>query len=252
MQSWTGAVSAGSAAFLASLVEVTEAFTIVLAASLIGGWRPSLAGAGLGLLCLAALVAALGPFLALVPLDALRFVVGVFLLLFGLRWLRKAILRAAGLLPLHDEASAFTHETAELSRASGMQPSRADLLASATSFKAVMLEGIEVVFIVVAIGSAPGMLAPASLGALLALLAIVAIGAALRRPLTTIPENAIKFVVGVMLSAFGTFWTTEALGGRWPGGDVFLPVLAILFGIVALALARLVRPGVASTGPVRP
>jgi uncharacterized membrane protein len=251
MQTWTAAVSAGSAAFLASLVEVTEAFTIVLAASLIGGWRSSLAGAGLGLVCLVALIAALGPFLALVPLDALRFVVGVFLLLFGLRWLRKAILRAAGLLPLHDEASAFTHEAEELSRARGAEPSRADLLAGATSFKAVMLEGIEVVFIVVAVGSAPGMLPPASVGALLAFLVVTAIGAALRRPLTKIPENAIKFVVGVMLSAFGTFWTTEALDGSWPGEDAFLPVLAILFGVVALGLARLARAGVPSAGALR-
>ena len=153
--------------------------------------------------------------------------------MFGLRWLRKAILRSAGLVPLHDEAATFAKQTAGL-RAIGAAGSGLDRLAVGTAFNIVMLEGIEVVFIVVAIGAgAPGLLLPASLGALAALGVVVALGLVLHRPLATIPENAIKFGVGVLLSAFGTFWVGEGLGLVWPGGD--LAILVLILGYLAAA-----------------
>jgi Ca2+/H+ antiporter, TMEM165/GDT1 family len=234
--------SAVTAAFLASLVEVVEAFTLVLAAAVIRGWRPALAGAGLGLLCLAALVAILGPVLWRIPLGALHVVVGVLLLLFGMRWLRKAVLRGAGLLPLHDEDVAFARETNSLRDAARLPSRSADFVAGLTAFKGVMLEGVEVAFIVIAVGAERGLLAAASFGALIAAALVAALGAFVHKPLSKIPENALKFIVGAMLSAFGVFWTTEGLGGRWPGGDVFLPALAATFALIGLALAHWLRP----------
>lgn len=244
MSNWLHIAPSVSAAFLGSLVEFVEALTIVLAVGTVRGWRSALAGtaAGAGLLIL--LILLLGPALALIPLGALRKAVGILLLLFGMRWLRKAILRAGGLIPIHDEAAAFAAESAEL-RARGKGPSPAlDPVAVATAFKAVALEGVEVVFIVVAVGSAGGMLLPASLAAGLAGLLVVALGLALHRPLARVPENALKFAVGVLISAFGVFWLGEGLGLAWPGQDLAIPGLAIGLSLTALLAVRFVRNGI--------
>lgn len=234
MTAWAHAGPSIVAAFLASLVEFVEALTVVLAVAAVRGWRPALTGTGFGLAALALLVAMLGPALARIPLELVQLVVGALLLLFGLRWLRKAILRAAGVVALHDEDAAFAAETATLRRG-------ADAVGIATAFKIVMLEGIEVVFIVVAIGAAGGLLVPASLGAAAALIVVVALGAALHRPLARVPENALKFAVGILLAAFGTFWTGEGIGVAWPGEDWAVLGLIASFAAIALLTVPLCR-----------
>lgn len=241
MSSWTTAAPAIGAAFAASLVEVVEAFTIVLAVGTVRGWRPALLGTGAALAALAALVAILGPALDRVPLGALQLVIGVLLLVFGMSWLRKATLRAAGILPLHDEAAAFAAETRALG--ASRMAARTDWIAGMAAFKAVLLEGLEVVFIVIAVGAGRGLIGPAALGALAACLLVLAVGMLVRRPLARVPENRLKFGVGVMLSAFGVFWTGEGLGIDWPGGDLALLGLAAAFLGTALVTARRVaRP----------
>lgn len=240
---WTHA-GASAAAFLASLVEFIEALTVVLAVGAVRGWRGSLAGAGLGLAVLLGLTAALGPALTHIPLTIVQLVVGALLLLFGLRWLRKAILRAAGIIPLHDEAAAYAKETAALGRFGGAV-SALDGIAVATSFKIVMLEGIEVVFIVIAIGARGDLLMPAAAGAGLALLLVIALGFLLHRPIAMVPENTLKFVVGVLLTAFGTFWVGEGVGTAWPGADWSLPGLVAGFFLTALLCVGLARTAVA-------
>jgi uncharacterized membrane protein len=230
-----------TAAFLASLVEAVEALTIVLAVATVRGWRPAGLGALSGLAVLILIVAALGPLLELVPLYLLQFAIGVLLLLFGMRWLRKAILRAAGVIPLHDEARAFSAETAELREQARRHEARLDWIAGLASFKAVLLEGLEVVFIVIALGAGPGMLGPASTGALAACLLIAGLGVVIRRPLARVPENTLKFAVGVMLSAFGVFWTGEGLGVTWPGADFAIVVFIAMFLAVGLAAVEILR-----------
>ena len=241
MSIWLHAGSSALAAFLASLVEFVEALTIVLAVGTVRGWRPALAGASAGVLLLLLLVVLLGPALGLIPLEAVRLVVGSLLLLFGMRWLRKAILRAAGFIALHDEAAAFAAEAAVLRAASQAQTASADWPAMTTAFQAVLLEGVEVVFIVIGIGATSGMLLPAGLGAGAALLLIVALGLALHRPLARIPENGLKFAVGVMVSAFGMFWLSEGLGFPWPGSDLVLPGLVLFLAMTALIAVPLLR-----------
>jgi uncharacterized membrane protein len=238
-----------TAAFLASLVEAVEALTIVLAVATVRGWRPAGLGAIAGLAMLAIIVATLGPLLDQVPLHLLQLAIGVLLLLFGLRWLRKAILRAAGIIALHDEAAAFATETAQLRAQESRDEARLDWLAGLASFKAVLLEGLEVVFIVIAVSAGRGLLIPASAGALAACLLVAGIGFAVHRPLARVPENALKFAVGVMLSAFGIFWTGEGLGVAWPGADLAIVAFAALFllvGLGAVALARRPRAEVVS------
>jgi uncharacterized membrane protein len=229
------------AAFLASLVEFVEALTVVLAVGTVRGWRPALAGTGLALAVLLALVVVLGPALTRIPLDLVQLVVGTLLLLFGMRWLRKAILRAAGVIPLHDEDAAFAHETASLQRQGRNLSAGMDKVALAAAFKIVMLEGIEVVFIVIAIGAAGQMLMPASVGAFTALALVILLGIVVHRPLARVPENTLKFAVGVLLSAFGTFWAGEGVGVVWPGGDSALLALIAVFLAVALPLVPLAR-----------
>jgi uncharacterized membrane protein len=228
-----------SASFLGSFVEVVEAFTIILAVGLSRGWRPAAAGALLALLVLAALVIVLGPLLGLVPLDLLRFAVGVLLLLFGMRWLRKAILRASGFIAMHDEEKAFADETDLLQQQAADR--RADFLAGLAAFKAVLLEGVEVVFIVIAVGAGHGLTAYASLGAAAAVLVVLAIGVVVHRPLARVPENSLKFVVGLMLTSFGVFWTGEGLGAAWPGADAALLAILAVLAAAALLAARLLR-----------
>ncbi len=230
-----------TAAFLASLVEAVEALTIVLAVATVRGWRPAGLGALAGLVLLVLIVAALGPLLDRVPLHLLQLAIGILLLMFGKRWLRKAILRSAGVIPLHDEAMAFAIETAELREQARRQQARLDWLAALASFKAVLLEGLEVVFIVIAVSAGRGLLVPASAGALAACLLVAGAGFAVHRPLARVPENTLKFAVGVMLSAFGVFWTGEGLGVAWPGADLAIVAFAALFlavGSAAVALAR--------------
>jgi len=244
---WTTAAPAISAAFLASLVEVVEAFTIVLAVATVRGWRPALTGTTCGLAALALLVLILGPMLGSIPLQGLQLFIGVLLLLFGLRWLRKAILRAAGFIPLHDELAAFAKETRSLSGAAEREARHLDWIAGLTAFKAVMLEGIEVVFVVIAVGAGRDLIWPASLGALAACLLVLIIGIILHKPLARVPENALKFGVGVMLSAFGVYWTGEGLGAAWLGHDLAILGLAAIFLVAGLGLVALIRKPVPET-----
>lgn len=233
------------AAFLASVVEVVEAFTVILAVGTVQGWRPAVWGGLAGLLVLALIVAAFGPMLQLIPIHALQLTVGVLLLLFGMRWLRKAILRRAGVIPQRDELAAYAGQAAYLITEASHKNTRLDWLAGIATFKAVLLEGLEVVFIVIAVGAAQGLLWPASLGALAACALVLLVGLALRRPLAHVPENTLKFAVGVMLSAFGVFWTGEGLGVAWPGQDLALVFFGAMFLLVALLAVRSVaRPDV--------
>jgi uncharacterized membrane protein len=229
-----------TAAFLGSLVEFVEALTIVLAVGTVRGWRSALLGTAGGLIVLTALVALLGPTLTVVPMTALQLVIGLLLLLFGLSWLRKAVLRAAGMLPLHDEGAIFRNTTAAL-REHGASVVRWDAIAIVTTFKAVVLEGLEIVFIVLAVGATAHMLIPASLGAAAAGLVVVLAGVALRRPLARVPENTLKFAVGVLIGSFGAFWVGEGLGVHWPGADLSILWLAACFLAVSLLTTRVLR-----------
>ncbi len=235
------AAPAVSAAFLSSLVEAVEALTVVLSVATVRGWRPAGLGALAGLASLALVVVAFGSLLDRVPLHALQLVIGVLLLLFGMRWLRKAVLRAAGIIPLHDEALVFASQTAALRAQARHDTARLDWLAGLASYKATLLEGLEVVFVVIAVGAGGGLLVPASIGAAAACALVAAAGFAIHRPLARVPENTLKFCVGVMLSAFGVFWTGEGLGVSWPGADLAILGFAALFLIAALAATRLLR-----------
>jgi Ca2+/H+ antiporter, TMEM165/GDT1 family len=241
MMTWTVAAPAISAAFLSSLVEAVEALTIVLAVGTIRGWRPAGLGALAGLLLLAFIVLALGPLLDRVPLHLLQLAIGVLLLLFGMRWLRKAILRAAGVIPLHDETMVYAAETAELRSQERHHEAPLDWIAALASFKAVVIEGLEVVFIVIAVGAGRGLIIPASIGAIAACVLVAGAGLAIHQPLARVPENTLKFAVGIMLSAFGVFWIGEGLGVSWPGEDIAIIAFAALFLVVALVAAALAR-----------
>lgn len=230
----THAIAAISAAFLASLVEVTEAYTIVLAVALSRGWRSALAGTAAALALLALTVTIFGPLLSRIPLNALQLPIGLLLLLFGMGWLRKAILRAAGLIPLHDESAIFERELAALKGAGGTSLHAGGML---TAFQGVLLEGLEVVFIVIAVGVGRNLLVPASEGAALACILVLAVGAVVHKPLSRVPENTLKFAVGVMLTSFGVFWIGEALGVAWPGSDLALAYIAATFLLAGLASA---------------
>ena len=228
-------------AFLASAVEMVEALTIVLGVGVVRGWRAPLIGAGAATVALAALVGALGPALSLVPIDTLRLVVGALLLTFGLQWLRKAILRSSGYKALHDEDEAFQHERAQAAEAGHETKAGLDWYAFTVSFKGVLLEGLEVVFIVIAFGSAHGRLAPAMLGAAAAVVLVVAAGLLAHRPLSRVPENTIKYAVGLLLTSFGSFWAAEGAGVDWPGDELALLGGVAFFGVVSFALVRALR-----------
>ncbi len=230
------------ASFLASMVEFVEALTVILAVGTVRGWRAALSGSGAALAVLLVLVAVLGPALRAIPLGWVQLIIGALLLLFGMRWLRKASLRAAGIIPLHDEAAAFAKETEALRRQGGAGAGF-DRVGFAAAFQITMLEGVEVVFIVIAIGAGgAGLLAPACLGALAALAVVIALGVVVHRPLAQIPENTLKFLVGVLLSSFGAFWFGEGLGVAWPGDDWAIPALIAGFALIALITTRLSRP----------
>ena len=235
MIDWAHAGPSVVAAFLASLVEFVEALTIVLAVGTVRGWYPALIGTGGGVVLLVVLVIMLGPALSLIPITVLQLVVGTLLLLFGMRWLRKAMLRAAGVIPLHDEGEAYAKEAAAMRGGRLGAAVIWDTVAVVTSFKAVVLEGLEVVFIVIAVGATGNMLVPASIGAAIAGIIVVALGLALHRPLAQVPENTLKFTVGVILSAFGVFWVAKGLGYEWPGDD--LSVIGLVLGLLAVSVA---------------
>jgi uncharacterized membrane protein len=238
----TGTGALFAAVFLASLVEAVEATTIVLAAGTTREWRSTLVGVGCGLLSLAIVVAILGPAVSAMPIGILRVVVGTLLLVFGLQWLRKSILRAAGYKALHDEESIFRAQV-EAARAAELEGRGliGDWYAFTLAFKGVLLEGLEVVFIVLTFGSNAGNVPIATVAAVLAVLSVAAVGFAVRAPLARVPENGMKFVVGVMLTAFGTFWSVEGVGAQWPGSDAALLVLApaiALLGVSAILWLR--------------
>lgn len=235
---WAHAGPTVAAAFLASTVEFVEALTVVLAVGVVRGWRGALMGSGAALLVLFCLIAALGSTLTRIPLGIVQLAVGTLLLLFGMRWLRKAILRAAGVIALRDETAIYSRQAQALQQLGGMGGGW-DKVAFATAFKITMLEGLEVVFIVIAVGAGGvDLLIPASLGALAALVVVVALGLVVHRPLSRIPENTLKFGVGLLLSAFGSFWVGEGLGLAWPGQDwSILGLIAGFFAVAIIAVA---------------
>jgi uncharacterized membrane protein len=220
-----------AAAFLASAVEAVEAATIVLAARVVRGWRSSLSGALAALAALAVIVAVFGKAIAAVPIGILQVVVGALLLLFGIRWLRKAMLRGAGVIELRDEAALYEREREALGGAAAAKARRWDTIAALTAFKAVLLEGVEVIVIVIGIGAAGNNLVPAAGGAIAACIAVAVAAALLNRPLSRVPENALKYVVGIMVSAFGLFWFGEGIGLHWPHGD--WAILALMATLLA-------------------
>lgn len=226
--------------FLACAVEGVEAVTVVLAAGITRGWRSALVGAATATIVLAVVIAVLGPALTQVPLDVLRALVGTLLLVFGLQWLRKAVLRAAGLKASHDEDAIFTEELAA-ARAAGSIDPRLDHYGFLLSFKAVLLEGLEVAFIAITFGSNQHDVPLAALAAGTAVVVVVGIAVVVRAPLSRVPENTIKFAVGVLLTAFGTFWAAEGAGVAWPGGEASLPVLLAVVLLTSLALVAWVR-----------
>lgn len=253
MIDWAHTGTAVMASFLASLVEFVEALTIVLAVGTTRGWRPALIGTAAGVVLLTVLVLVFGPALQRVPITTLQLVVGVLLLLFGMRWLRKAILRSAGVIGLHDEEAIYAKQTSVLRADGTPQPARLDKIAVATTFKAVSLEGLEVVFIVIATGAAGHTLLPAILGATAAGVFVIVLGFALRHPLTRVPENTLKFAVGILLSAFGVFWVGEGLRFGWPGADWSLLGLAAGFLVVsALAIQLARRSALVGAAPATP
>jgi uncharacterized membrane protein len=224
------------ASFLACSVEMVEALTIVLAVGVTRGWRSAIIGTATALGALTVVVAALGPALSVLPIDSLRLFIGALLLIFGLQWLRKAILRASGFKALHDEDAIFLEEQ-QAALAASRDTEGLDWYTFTVSFKGVFLEGLEVAFIVITFGGAQHNVGLAAVGAAAAALAVLAAGLVVHRPLSRVPENTLKFAVGIMLTTFGIFWSGEGAGVDWPGGD------AALFGVlayVALSSALLV------------
>ncbi len=227
--------------FIACVVEAVEALTIVLASGLTREWRSTFQGMAAALVTLAVITAAVGPAVSYLPLTALRVVVGALLAIFGLQWLRKAVLRATGYKALHDEASAYLREVAA-AEAATKQAKRGvnDWYAFTLAFKGVLLEGLEVVFIVITFGDNQKNIGAAAFGAAAAIAVVTVVGIAVRTPLTKVPENWMKLAVGVMLTSFGTFWGAEGAGVRWPGGDAaLLVVIPVVAAVAAASIAWL-------------
>jgi uncharacterized membrane protein len=248
----TSAVILVLATFLASAVEAVEALTIVLAVGVTRGWRSPLIGAGMATLALALVIGVFGPALALIPIGALRIVVGVLLLIFGLQWLRKAILRSSGYKALRNEAALYEAEIAEARVAERTIRAGMDWYAFTLAFKGVFLEGLEVAFIVLTFGTNQGNIPLAAVGAGLALLLVIVVGALIHQPLSQVPENTMKFAVGLMLSTFGIFWSVEGAGIAWPGADfAILGILAFLT-LVSFGFVLLLQRAHAQTIAARP
>jgi uncharacterized membrane protein len=231
--------------FLACTVEAVEALTIVLAVGVTRSWRSTFTGVGAAIALLAAVTGGLGPALTALPIDVLRLIVGALLLIFGLQWLRKAILRAAGLKALHDEQAAYQHEQSA-ARAAGTPGHGLDHYSFLIAFKGVFLEGLEVVFIVLTFGANQHDVGLAAAAAGVAVAVVAVAGLAVHHPLSRVPENAMKFAVGVMLTSFGTFWGAEGAGAHWPGGDaallVIVPAVLILSGLIVALVRRSEQP----------
>jgi uncharacterized membrane protein len=235
-------ISLAISVFLACTVEAVEALTIVLAVGSTRSWRSALSGVAAALAVLAVLIAVLGPALTSLPIGVLRVLVGGLLLIFGLQWLRKAILRAAGLKALHDEQAIFEAETAAAGSA-GAAIDGFDGYSFAISFKGVLLEGLEVAFIVLTFGANQHDVGLAAVAAALAVVLVLVVGFAAREPLARVPENSMKFVVGVLLTTFGIFWGVEGAGASWPSGEAALPVLALAILVAAWLMVRDLRRG---------
>jgi uncharacterized membrane protein len=229
-------------AFLASIVEFVEALTIVLAVGVTRQWRSTLIGVVAAVAVLGLLIGVFGSALVLlVPIEVLRLVVGGFLVIYGLQWLVKAILRAAGARSKHDETAIYRQEIAAMREEPPVPASGIDWISFTVAFKGVLLEGMEVAFIVVTFGASAGQLGPAALGATVAGLLVLVVGVAVHRPLARVPENGLKFMVGLMLTTFGAFWAGEGVGVDWVAGDATLIELFVLLTVASLAAVSLVR-----------
>src|SRR5438105_4392619 len=230
------------AAFLGSAVESTEALTIVLAVGLTRGWRAPLLGTVAALVALAVLVILFGQLIVTrIPDSALKLLVGTLLLLFGLRWLHKAVLRSAGVVALHDEQRAYQNTVNQLQRAT-------DWVGFILALKGVFLEGLEVVFIVIAVGGTGRGLPVAVAGGLLAMVVVAITGVVVRRPLARVPENTLKYAVGIILTSLGTFWAAEGMGASWPLDFVSIGGLAVIYFVASrLAVQMIRRPALART-----
>ena len=228
-------------AFLASAVEMVEALTIVLGVGVVRGWRSPLIGVAAATIVLLGLIAAIGRALGSVPIETLRLVVGALLLAFGLQWLRKAILRSSGYKALHDEDEVYRAERARAATAGVEQKAGLDWYSFTVAFKGVLLEGLEVVFIVISFGAAQDRFGPAIVGALAAVVLVILAGVLVRGPLERVPENTIKFTVGLLLSGFGCFWAGEGVGVEWPGDELSLLGIIVFFAVASLALVRGLR-----------
>ncbi|GHF61721.1 putative membrane protein [Deinococcus metalli] len=227
--------------FLASSVEMVEALTIVLAVGLTRGWRSALIGTAAALAVLAIIVALFGPVLGRIPLQPLRLIVGGLLLVFGVQWWRKAMLRASGFKALHDEDVTFAEETTAARAQGAVAPGALDSYGFALTFKSVLLEGLEVAFIVVTFGASAQRLGLAAWGAGAALLVVLGLGLLIHRPLSQVPENTLKFTVGVMLTTFGTFWAAEGAGAVWPGGDTAILGLLVVYAAASYGYVSWLR-----------
>jgi len=244
-------VIAALPAFLASLVEFVEAVTIVLAVGVTRQWRSTLVGVAAALFVLVALVGVFGSALVLlVPIGTLRLVVGGFLVIYGLQWLVKAILRAAGAKSKHDETAIYQREIAAMREEPPVPASGMDWISFTVAFKGVLLEGMEVAFIVVTFGASAGQLGPASLGAAAGGVLVLLVALAAHRPLARVPENGLKFVVGLLLTTFGTFWAGEGVGIEWVASDATLVALFVVFTVASLAAVLAVRQYLRMTPPL--
>lgn len=237
----TGTLFLVLAAFLASAVEMVEALTIVLAVGVTRGWRSALIGVASATVALAVVIAIFGPALTLIPIDTLRLIIGALLLIFGLQWLRKAILRASGYKALHDEEATFRKEREDAKRAGAVVRGGLDWYAFTLCFKGVLLEGLEVAFIVVTFGAAAHQVGLAAAGAAAALILVVGVGIAVHAPLSRVPENTLKFAVGLMLTTFGTFWSAEGAGVAWPAADGAILGILVVYIVVSFGLVQALR-----------
>jgi uncharacterized membrane protein len=240
--------------FLACAVEAVEALTIVLAAGVTRGWRSPMIGVGAALVALAAVIAALGPAISQIPLGAMQLVIGGLLLVFGLQWLRKAILRASGFKALHDEDEIYRKQvSAAQSAESERRAFVTDWYGFTLAFKGTFLEGLEVAFIVVTFGSVQKEIGLASIGAVAAIVLVVVVGLLIKAPLSKVPENTMKFVVGTLLTSFGVFWGAEGAGATWPGADVsLLVIIPVVLGVALAYIALLRNQHQQTAAPVNP
>jgi uncharacterized membrane protein len=238
-------------AFLASIVEFVEALTIVLAVGVTRQWRSTLLGVAAALVLLVVLVGVFGSALVLlVPIETLRLVVGGFLVIYGLQWLVKAILRAGGAKAKHDESAIYEREIAAMREEPPVAAIGMDWISFTVAFKGVLLEGLEVAFIVVTFGASAGQLGPAALGATVAGILVLLVGIAVHRPLARVPENGLKFMVGLMLTTFGTFWAGEGIGVEWVASDATLVALFAIFTVASLAAVWAVRQRLGGRHPL--